>query len=224
MKRFTPALIALAAGAATLLSGQPAAAHGQAAGGWAGGLIHPLLGLDHLLMLLAVGAAAALLSSRLLLWAGVGALFGALAGLSGQPLPAAELGASLAVAAMGALILAAVGGHTATVEASRLAPRTTRGEAAAGFQGLKAVGGVLVAAGVALHALLHAQEAPVDASSALWWSGALFSSLLVCGGSYQLFGRLPRSFSGAAAVIFLLAGGALALAPALLPAVGGGAG
>ncbi len=91
-------------------------------------------------------------------------------------------------------------------------------------QGLKALGGIVVAAGVALHALLHAQEAPVDASSVLWWSGALFSAMLICGGSFQLFGRLPRSFSRAAAVAFLLAGGALALAPALLPVVGGGVG
>ncbi len=202
MKRFTPALITLAAGAAPLLSGSPVAAHGLAVGGAAGGLMHPLLGLDHVLMLLAVGAAAALLSSRLLLWAGAGALLGALAGVHGGPVPAAEVCASLAVAAMGGLLLAALGGHPA----------------------LNALGGPLVAAGVALHALLHGQEAPLDGSSPLWWSGALFSSVLVCGGSFQLFGRLPRSLGRAAAVGFLLAGGALALAPALLPLVAGAAG
>ncbi len=200
MKRFTPALIALAAGAATLLSSHPASAHGLAAGGWSGGLAHPLLGLDHLLMLLSVGAAGSLLSHRLLLWAGMGALLGALAGASGLPVPAAEVGASLAVAAMGGLLLLD-----------------------RGIAGVIAFAGPLVAAGVALHALLHGQEAPVGGSSFLWWSGALFSSVLVCGGAFQLFGRLPQSLRRAAAMAFLLAGGALALAPVVLPLVGGGA-
>jgi urease accessory protein len=202
MKRFTPALIALAAGTATLLSRSPAAAHGLAVGGGAGGLMHPLLGLDHLLMLLAVGAAAALLSPRLLLWAGAGAVLGALAGVHGWPVPAAEAWASLAVAAMGGLLLAAVGGHPS----------------------LNALGGPLVAAGVALHAWLHGQEAPADGSTFLWWSGALFSSVLVGGGAFQLFGRLPSSLSRAAAAGLLVAGGALALAPVVLPLVVGAAG
>ncbi|MEB3259901.1 MAG: HupE/UreJ family protein [Cyanobacteriota bacterium] len=202
MKRFTPALIALAAGTAILLSRAPAAAHGLAVGGGTGGLMHPLLGLDHLLMLLAVGAAAALLSPRLLLWAGAGAVLGGLAGVHGWPVPAAEVWASLAVAAMGGLLLAAVGGHPA----------------------FNPLGGPLVAAGVALHAWLHGQESPVDGSSLLWWSGALFSSVLVCGGAFQLFKRLPRSFSRVAAAGLLLAGGALALAPMVLPLVAGAAG
>ncbi|MFN9630242.1 MAG: HupE/UreJ family protein, partial [Cyanobacteriota bacterium] len=94
MKRFATPLLALAAGAAILLGSHPVQAHGTAAGGVWGGLTHPLLGLDHLLMLVAVGAAAAVLSTRLLLWAAAGAVVGAVAGAWGLPLPAQEVWAA----------------------------------------------------------------------------------------------------------------------------------
>ena len=52
---------AAAAGLAlSLLSTLPAGAHGLAGAGLAAGASHPLLGLDHLLLLLGVGGAAAL--------------------------------------------------------------------------------------------------------------------------------------------------------------------
>jgi STE24 endopeptidase len=53
---------------AVVVSGQPASAHGIASGGLGAGLLHPLLGSDHLLLLLGVGAASASLSAQLLLW------------------------------------------------------------------------------------------------------------------------------------------------------------
>jgi urease accessory protein len=218
MKRFTPPLIALTAGAITLLGSHPAQAHGRAVGGLMGGLSHPLLGLDHLLMLLAVGAAASLFSGQLLVWASAGALVGALAGAGGLTVPAAEVWASLAVAGLGGLTLAAIGQRRsvsgrfgAADEASSLAPA---GVSAA----LAALSGPLVAAGVALHALLHGLEAPSDASSPLWWSGALISSLLVCVGAYQAFRHLPAAVTKASAVAFLLIGGWLALAPVVAQA------
>ncbi|MEB3318041.1 MAG: HupE/UreJ family protein [Cyanobacteriota bacterium] len=209
MKRFTTPLIALTAGAAGLLGSHPAQAHGGAASGVLGGLTHPLLGLDHLLILLAVGAAASVLSTRLLLWAALGALAGATAGAWGVQLPAAEVWAALAVAAMGGLTLVVTRAAASALTALRR-------------DGLDSWFGLVVAGGVAIHALLHGQEAPADGATLLWWSGALISSVVVCGGAYRLFKHLPVAFTKAGAVLFLALGGALAFAP--LPLLVGGAG
>ena len=209
MKRFATPLIALAAGAATLLGTHPAQAHGNAASGLLGGLTHPLLGLDHLLMLLAVGAAASALSPRLLLWAAAGAVGGAAAGAWGVQVPAAEVWAALAVAAVGGLTLVATRATTPARDVLRL-------------NGLDSLIGLVVAASVAIHACLHGQEAPVDGTTLQWWSGALLSSALVCGAGYKLFTSLPVSVTKAAAGAFLALGGFLALAPLALLAGGAG--
>jgi urease accessory protein len=209
MKRFTTPLIALAAGAATLLGSHPAQAHGSAAPGVLGGLIHPLLGLDHLLMLLAVGAAASVLSARLLLWAALGAIAGAAAGAWGVQVPAAEVWAALAVAALGGFTLVATRAATPALASLRQS-------------GLDILFGLVVAGGVAIHALLHGQEAPADATTLLWWSGALISSVVVCGGAYRVFRSLPVVVTQAATVVLVALGGGLALAPLAL--VAGGAG
>lgn len=196
MKRFTAPLLILAAGAATLLGNHPAQAHGSVASGVLAGLTHPLLGLDHLSMLIAVGAAASVFSARLLLWAAVGAVIGATAGAWGLPVPGAEVLAALAVAATGGLVL--VAGQTLLGGGS----------------------GLVVALGVAVHALLHGLEAPADGASLLWWSGALISSVLVCGGAYQVFKSLPLAVAKAAAWACLAMGGALALVPLALQVSG----
>jgi hypothetical protein len=47
-------------------------------------------------------------------------------------------------------------------------------------------GGAVVSGGVMLHALLHGLESPADASNLSWWAGALFRSVLVCGGTCLL--------------------------------------
>ena len=52
-----------------------------------GGVLHPLLGLDHLILLLAVGASAAAISRELLFWAFAGALAGAAIGATGGVIP-----------------------------------------------------------------------------------------------------------------------------------------
>jgi urease accessory protein len=173
-------------------------------------------------MLLAVGAAASLFSARLLGWAGVGALMGALAGAGGLGVTGAEVWASLAVAALGGLILAGTGRRwspSGRIERCDGDPSLASGGA---VRGLEALSGPLVAAGVAIHALLHGQEAPADASSLLWWGGALISSLLVGVGAFQGFSRLPASATKVAAAAFLLLGGLLALVP--LAALAGQAG
>ncbi|NBP98654.1 MAG: hypothetical protein EBU51_03555, partial [Synechococcaceae bacterium WB6_3A_227] len=54
MKRLLSPLVALTAGSAVILGTHPALAHGIASVGVTGGLTHPLTGLDHLFMLMAV--------------------------------------------------------------------------------------------------------------------------------------------------------------------------
>ena len=209
MKRFGPAAAiatATASAATLMLSSFPAEAHGVAAGGAGGGLIHPLLGLDHLFMLMAVGTAASFLSARLLLWALGGAVIGAAVGLTGWSLPAAELLAALAVSVMGGVILLA-----------GKASNTSKGNP------LTSLSASVVAVGVSLHAMLHGLEAPTDGSTVLWWGGALLSSALVCGATYLLLKKLPGVRPQAAAWAFLAIGGLLAWAPLAQRAAGAGA-
>ena len=206
MKRFLSPLVALAAGSAVVLGTHPALAHGTAAGGALGGLTHPLLGLDHLFMLMAVGTAASFISSQLLLWALGGAVIGAALGFTGVTVASAEVLAALAISAVGALILLA--GKVAKTSNPNI---------------LTTVSGVVVAGGIAIHAMLHGLEAPKDSSTLIWWSGALFSSVLVCGGTYLLQRKLPVTWTKAAAIAFLAIGGLLAFGPLGLMAGGTGA-
>jgi urease accessory protein len=148
MKRLLSPLVALTAGSAVILGTHPALAHGIASGGVTGGLTHPLLGLDHLFMLMAVGTAASLISSQLLLWAVGGAAIGAALGFSGFTVASAEVLAALAISALGALIL--VAGKVAKTSHATL---------------LTTVSGAVVAGGVSIHAMLHGLEAPKDSST-----------------------------------------------------------
>jgi urease accessory protein len=193
MKRFPLLPAAVAATALLLLGGMPAQAHGVADAGLLGGVLHPLFGLDHLCMLMAVGAAASFLSSPLLLWALGGGLLGAAFGFGGSSLPAAELLAALAISAV-ALV---------TLLASRLG-------SSAGTALMPLLAGPIVAAGVAVHALLHGLEAPRDGSTLLWWGGALLSSALVSGAVCQSLRRLPLAWTRFAALALLVAGAVLA--------------
>jgi urease accessory protein len=110
-------------GALALLAAQPALshvgghAHAHGAGGLLAGLAHPLLGLDHLLAMLAVGVWSARLagpgSSRLSLLALPAAFvatvaLGALGAFGGLALPGVELFIAGSVVVLGLLIAAAV--------------------------------------------------------------------------------------------------------------------
>ena len=206
MKRFLSPLVALTAGSAVVMGTHPALAHSTATGGALGGLTHPLLGLDHLFMLMAAGTAASFISSQLLLWALGGAVIGAAVGFTGFTVASAEVLAALAISAVGALILLA----------GRVA-KTSNPEI------LTTISGVVVAGGISIHSMLHGLEAPKDSSTLIWWSGALLSSVLVCGGTYLLLKKLPTSVSKAAAIVFLAIGGLLAFGPLGLLAGGAGA-
>lgn len=185
---------AAAAGLAlSLLSALPAGAHGLAAGGLGAGASHPLLGLDHLLLVLGVGGAAALSGPSVLLVALGAAVLGSLFGAFGGSLPAAELLAALSVSGLGLALLAGQRRHNSS------GPTLLT---------------LVLAAGVSVHAMLHGQEASGPAAEQLgWWLGAGLASAAVASLSFGLLRQLDRRWGTAFAAALALAGGVLALAP-----------
>jgi urease accessory protein len=181
-----------AASALALLLDQPAQAHAIAHGGIATGFLHPISGVDHLLLLVGIGAAASCISAQLLLWALAGAIGGGVVGAMGGTLPAQELLAALAITALAVLVLRSL--------RSQQSPQL--GACAA-----------LVAAAVAVHAMLHGLEAPADGSALLWWLGAFSGSVLVSGGSFLALRRLPLAWTRGVCVLLALCGGVAALGP-----------
>jgi urease accessory protein len=173
----------------SLLSALPADAHGVAGGGLIAGASHPLLGIDHLLLLVGVGGVASLAGSQVLLFAIGGAVLGALLGSLGTSLPGAELLAAVAVAALGLILLQGQRGQQA--------PRIS-------------LLGPVVAAAVTVHALLHGQE---HAGTAAWWVGAAAASAAVVALTDLLLRRLDPRWTRALAVGLSLAGLCLAMAP-----------
>jgi urease accessory protein len=181
-----------AASALALLLDQPAQAHGIARGGIATGFLHPISGVDHLLLLVGIGAASSCISAQLLLWALAGAIGGGVFGAMGGTLPAQEFIAALAITAVAVLVLRCL----------RLQQSPQLGACAA-----------LVAAAVAVHAMLHGLEAPAGGSAALWWLGAFSGSMLVSGGSFLALRRLPLAWTRGLGVLLALCGGVAALGP-----------
>jgi urease accessory protein len=199
MKLISAAFAAALAALAVVVSSTPAQAHGGAAAGVGavgviGGVVHPLLGLDHLTLLVAVGAAAAAISWQLLVWAFAGALAGAAIGATGGVIPGAEGVAALAISAVGLVLLSA-------------------GKVAKGGTGT--LGGVVVAAALAIHAMLHGQDVPADIGASSWWLGALAASTLMAGGSYLVLRQQGAIWSQRLALGLALAGALLAISPVL---------
>ena len=193
MKRFFFPITALAALAVLTLGALPSGAHGTAGGGVLAGLAHPMLGVDHLLMLIAVGTAASQLSLLLLPWAFGGGLVGALAGHGGSTAPLMETAAALAIMAVAALTL-------------------VWSQQRSSHRAITLFSGAVVGAGVAIHGWLHGMEAPADGSTLLWWAGVLLSSVVICGGTALLLRRSPQGWGRVVALSTLMAGGLLALA------------
>lgn len=106
MSRLALTAIALACAAAPEL----AAAHAQdgTAEGLVDGLLHPVLGLDHLVAMVAVGLWGAQLGQPLLVALPIAfplmMTVGALLGLAGVPVPADELGVGLSAVALGLFV------------------------------------------------------------------------------------------------------------------------
>jgi len=201
VKRSAAVLASVAAASSVLLSSLPAQAHGGVHGGVLAGLGHPLLGLDHLFLLISVGAAASSLSPWLLAWALGGAVAGALLGTAGVMLPAAEVLAALAISSVGLLILAS----------RRLLDPTSPWI------------GPILAAAVGTHGLLHGHESPQDSTNVLWWAGALVSAVLVSGSSYLLLRKLSVSSTRWVAMGMIATGALLAFGPLGLLVGAGGA-
>ncbi len=194
----TPSLRQLAPAAAaglalSLLSALPAGAHGLASGGLVAGASHPLLGLDHLLLLLGVGGAAAVAGPSLLLVALAAAVVGSLFGAFGGTLPAAEVLAAFTVSGLGLALLAR--------------QRSPRMNAQAALT-------VVLAVGVAVHAMLHGQEASGSTSELLgWWIGAALASTAVVAATAAVIRCSKPGWGLGLATGLTVAGGLLALAP-----------
>jgi urease accessory protein len=193
------ALVGVAGFALSLLGALPVSAHGNVGGGVAAGFAHPLLGLDHLFLLVGVGAAASFVSWQLLLFALGGALLGALFGGSGGGLPMAELLAALSISVMGLLIL-----------------RSRRSGPSPSIP----LYGTVVAGSVAIHGMLHGHEA---SGAAGWWFGALLGACVVSSLSFLVLRRLGTEWTARLAVLLTLVGAVLSLGPIGLMA-GAGAG
>ncbi len=174
----------------SLLSALPATAHGLAGSGLMTGALHPLTGVDHLLLLVAVGALAARVDRRLLWPALGGAVLGALFGAAGGWIPAGELLAALSVSALGLLLL--------------VARRLRSGD------GPLALSGAVVGSAVAIHALLHGREATGDPT---WWIGAGLSAAAVVAVSALALSRCSVQVTRAVAVLLGISGLVLAFAP-----------
>jgi len=185
-------ILLAAASALALVLAQPVQAHGLAQGGLAAGVLHPLTGVDHLLLLITVGAAAAGLSLHLLLWAVAGAIGGGVMGAMGGTLPAPELLAALAIPAVALMVVHSL--------------RRAQSARAAGVGA-----GALVALSVAIHALLHGQAAAAATATGSWWLGAAAASALVLGGTIWLVRRLSLAWIRGLALLLALAGGVVSL-------------
>lgn len=153
-------------------------------GGLLAGLAHPVLGIDHLLALLAMGLWTATLAARarLLAAAGIAMLMAAssLAGLFGLVLAHMEIGIALSVLILGLML---------SFASRQLTP-----------------GLLLIALFTLFHGNAHGAGAPLQVSLTAYFLGFILASLaLVCTGQW-----LGRSISRGLAL--RLTGGVLALA------------
>jgi len=169
---------ALALTALCLFAGTAAAHTGEhAAAGFAGGLTHPLLGLDHLLAMIAVGLWAAQQGGRAL-WAVPAAFVGAmgLGGVlawSGGGLPQVETALALSVLVFGLLI------------ATRRRWAVTAG--------------IMIAADFALfHGYAHGLEMPLTASPTRYATGFMLTTVCLhgIGIAGSLIGRRALQVAG----------------------------
>lgn len=162
-----------------LLAASPVYAHplpGDAVGGFAGGLLHPLLGIDHLLAMVAVGVWAAQLGGAAL-WKVPLAfvctlLIGAGVGLSGIGLPMIEPMVAASVVVLGLVISLR----------ARMLPW---------------LASLLVAAFALFHGHAHMSELPVGASALTYVIGFALTTALLHGAGIVAGYLLHRHTRGA---------------------------
>lgn len=172
-------LIRPIAGASLSLSAAAAIAHtgDHTVTGFVSGLTHPLLGLDHLLAMIAIGLWAAQQGGRAL-WAVPAAFVGAMLlggglALAGLSLPSVETGIAASVLVLGLLI-------------------ATRRQWAV-------IAGMAIAAGFALfHGYAHGLEMPQAASPALYALGFVIATAFLHGVGIagSLIGRYAMQVAG----------------------------
>lgn len=173
------ALRSLGLAATCTLFALPAFAHGDLhASGFVSGMLHPVLGLDHVVAMVAVGLWGAFLG-RQAIWA-LPVVFplvmalGAVAGIAGLPLPAVETGIAASALVLGLMVA--------------LAARPPL-----------AVAGTLVGAFALFHGHAHGTELPVAANPLAYAAGfVLATGLLHLAGIG--FGLLAGSPTGRIAV------------------------
>ena len=124
------------------------------------GFLHPLLGLDHMVAMVAVGVWAAQLGSRgrprLLAWFLAATLGGWLVGAWGIPLPGTEAGVALSSVVLGLLILHAVQPPTAFASA-------------------------IAATFAIIHGYAHGVKMPVAGDALAYVAGFMLASVLLIG-------------------------------------------
>ncbi len=161
---------------------------GADVGGWTAGLLHPLLGMDHLLAMFAVGMLGARLGGRglwrlPLLFVGM-LLLGAVLALNGHLLPHLEQGIVLSVVLFGLLVAL---------------PRVSTG-----------LGAALVAGFALYHGMAHGVEMPPASVGTAYLAGLLVSTALLHLAGILSVLRLHAGFARACGVG--IAAGGLALA------------
>jgi urease accessory protein len=181
--------IRLFAGLLCLLASSPALAHsGSAAGGFVGGLSHPLFGPDHVVAMVAVGLWGAFLGPPAIytlpvVFPLVMAVGGVL-GILGVPLPGVEIGVAVSAAILGMMVA--------------LAARPPLWLAS-----------VLVGAFAIFHGRAHGAELPPGADALAFSGGFVVATgcLHLAGIAFGLLGRWP-----AGRVAVRAAGGVIAVA------------
>ena len=184
--------IILAFGTILILAG-PAAAHveGGLAGGFGSGFAHPLLGLDHIAAMVAVGLWGAFLGAPAI-WVlpivfPLVMAFGGILGILGVPLPGAEIGIAVSAVVLGLMVALAVKPHLA-------------------------VAAIIVDAFAIFHGYAHGAELPEGGNAVAYSAGFVIATgtLHLCGIAIGLLthwpaGRIAVRFAGSAIAIAGLA-------------------
>jgi urease accessory protein len=183
------AVIRLFAVLLCLTAASPALAHtGSVSGGFAGGLSHPLFGLDHAVAMVAVGLWGAFLGAPAIFILPVVfplvMAFGGVLGILGVPLPGVEIGIAVSAAVLGMMVA--------------LAARPPLWVAAA-----------IVGAFAICHGHAHGAELPPGADAVAYSAGFVIATgaLHLCGIAFGLLARWPKG-----RIAVRTAGGGIAIA------------